>query len=94
MDDTYKKCESLEGYIHGSLLEGTTALCITTLSIKGLYVKLSISDSQCNNACHYAECRELLIVMLNVVTLSVVMLIVLEHKIYPILYNGLNLKKT
>jgi hypothetical protein len=51
---------------------GTTTLSITTLSIKGLYVTLSVSDSQHNNAlpifwvsrfiyyyaeCHYTKCH-------------------------------------
>jgi hypothetical protein len=39
----------------------------TTLSIKGLYVTFSI-----RTLCHYAECRDLFIVMVNVIMLSVV----------------------
>ncbi len=49
-----------------------------TLSIKGLFVTLRVSDTQRNN-CHYAECyyaesRILLIVMLSVVMLRVIVL--------------------
>ncbi len=41
---------------------------MTTLSIKVLYVTVSISDTL-----HYAECRILFIILLNVIMLSVVM---------------------
>jgi hypothetical protein len=34
----------------GAMTLGATTLSITTLSIKGLYVTLSISDTQLNNA--------------------------------------------
>ncbi len=40
--------------------EGTTTLSIMSimrLRIKALYVALSITDTQHNNALHYAECR-------------------------------------
>jgi hypothetical protein len=42
---------------------------IMTLSIKGLYVTISINDTQHINSlqyavCHYAECRVLFVVML------------------------------
>ncbi len=47
-----------------------------TLSIKDLYVTLSICDIQHNNnhAFRYAECRVLFMIMLNVTMLSVYML--------------------
>ncbi len=46
-----------------------------TLSIKGLYVTLSISDTQHNNAVQlYTEYRVLLIIMVNVTMTSVIML--------------------
>jgi hypothetical protein len=52
-----------------------------SLCIEGLYVTLSITDTQHNKALNYAEChhdkyRVLFIVMLNVVMLNVVMLCV------------------
>ncbi len=52
-----------------------------SLSIEGLYVTLSITDTQHNKPLNYAEChhdkyRILFIVMLNVVMLNVVMLCV------------------
>ncbi len=51
-----------------------TTFGITTLSIKGLHVTLSIKAFTLTLLCHYAEIRVLLIVMLNAVMLSVVML--------------------
>jgi hypothetical protein len=47
-----------------------------TLSIKGLYVTLIISDAQHKMLCHYAECRILFIVIIrmSVIMLNVVML--------------------
>jgi hypothetical protein len=55
-----------------------TTLCITTLSIKDLYVKLSIGDRiktlGITTFCHYAECRVLFIIKLNVIMLNVIML--------------------
>jgi hypothetical protein len=50
-----------------------------TLSIRGLYVTLSITYIQHNNALHYAECSYaecdiLFIVMLSVIVLNVVIL--------------------
>jgi hypothetical protein len=47
-----------------------------TLSIKGLFVTLSISNNQqyIYAECRYAECHDLFIVMLNVIMMSVVML--------------------
>ncbi len=51
-----------------------TAFNITTLSIKGLFVTLSINDGITHYIeFHYAECRDLCIVMLSVVMLSVIM---------------------
>jgi hypothetical protein len=54
---------------------------IMTLSIKGLFVTLSINVNQHNNTLYrvplcyyYAECRNLFIVMLNVIVLCAVML--------------------
>jgi hypothetical protein len=54
---------------------------IMTLSIKSLFVTLSITDTRHKNTpyrvqpeCRYAQCRDLLSVMLNVNILSVVML--------------------
>jgi hypothetical protein len=49
------------------------------LSIKGLYVTLSINDTQHNNVlpyaeCRYAECHILFIVMLSINMLNAVML--------------------
>jgi hypothetical protein len=45
-----------------------------TLTIKGLFVTLSISNNQqyIYAECRYAECHDLFIVMLNVIILSVV----------------------
>ena len=52
-----------------------TTLSIMTLSIKDLYLTLSTSDTQHNNALPlYTECRVLLIIMVNVTMLSVIML--------------------
>jgi hypothetical protein len=52
-----------------------------TLSIKGLFVALSITDTRHKNTlyrvqpeCGYAECRDLLSFMMNVIMLSVIML--------------------
>ncbi len=63
---------------------GATTFSITTLSIKGLFVTLSINDIQrkrhsayqkCHYAkCLYAKCCHFLIAILNVIMLSVVML--------------------
>jgi hypothetical protein len=39
-------------------------------------MSFSINDSQRNNKCHYAECRDLFIGMLSVVMLSVVALLI------------------
>ena len=52
-----------------------------SLSIEGLYVTLSITDTQHSKGlqyaeCHHDKCRVLFIVMLNVVMLCVVMLCV------------------
>jgi hypothetical protein len=68
----------------GYTLVGAMTFSIMTLSIKGLFLTLSISDAQHkrNSAyqkcqlfeCLYAECRNLLIVVLSVIILSVVML--------------------
>jgi hypothetical protein len=49
------------------------------LGIKGLYITLSITDTQHYNAlryadCHCAECRDSFIVMLSVIMLNVVVL--------------------
>jgi hypothetical protein len=56
---------------------GATTLNITTFntttqSIHGSYVTLSITETQRNNALHYAECRVSCYIMLNVTMLSVV----------------------
>ncbi len=54
---------------------GVTTFSIMTLCIKGLLVTLSINDTNHNNIeCHYAECRDLFFVTLNVIMLSVIML--------------------
>ncbi len=55
-------------------LDGATALSITTISIMGLVTTLSIDIQHNSIECHYAECRDYLNVMLNVVMLNVVML--------------------
>jgi len=49
---------------------GATTISIMTFSMKGLLVTLSINWIEC----HYAECRNLFIVMLIVITLNVVLL--------------------
>ncbi len=49
----------------------TTTLSITTFNIMGLFVTQSINEIQ-HSTLNYAECRDYLIVMLNVVMLSVV----------------------
>ncbi len=53
-----------------------------TLSIKGLYVMLSINgkEHKHNNALHYAQCGVLFIVMLSVVVLNVVLLSVVAQE--------------
>ncbi len=61
-----------------------TTFSIMTLSTKGLFATLSISDVQdnimvlnmecCYAGCHRTECRILFIVMLSVIMLNVVML--------------------
>ena len=61
------------------VLENATTLSITKHSIMGLFVTLSINDTQQNNLLHYAkccyvECHILFIVMLSVVILIVIML--------------------
>jgi hypothetical protein len=48
-----------------------------TLSIKGLFVTLSINYILHNKRCHYAECCDFLIAMLNVIMLSFIMLSVI-----------------
>ncbi len=48
-----------------------------TVSIKGLFVTLSINDTQHETICiecHYADSRDLFIVMLNIIMLIVIML--------------------
>ncbi len=57
---------------------GITTFSLTTLSAKGLYMTLSINDTQRDNSlpyadCSYAECNVLFIVMLNVIMLYDVM---------------------
>jgi hypothetical protein len=58
---------------------GAMTFSIMTLSKKDLFVTLSINDiqhkshSEKHSVCHYAECRDLCIIMLNVTMLSVVM---------------------
>jgi hypothetical protein len=52
---------------------------ITTLSIKGLFMTLSINDTRRNHALHYAEyryaeCHILFTVMLSVLMLNVIMM--------------------
>jgi hypothetical protein len=57
----------------GAKTFGTTTLSITTLSI----MTFSICDNQHKTLCierHYAECRDLFIVILNVIMPSVIML--------------------
>jgi hypothetical protein len=55
---------------------GIKTFSITALSIKVLFVTLSINYDQRENRleCHYAECRNSFIVMLNVIMLKGVML--------------------
>jgi hypothetical protein len=43
-----------------------------TLSSKGLYVTLSLTDTQHNRTLHYAECHILFIVMLGVIMLNAI----------------------
>jgi hypothetical protein len=70
--------------VRGAMTFSITTLSTMTLSIKGLFVTLSINDIQhkrhsaCQK-CHYAEylyaeCQNFLIVMMNVIILSVIML--------------------
>ncbi len=50
-----------------------TTFVIPTLSLKGLHVTLSVSNS-ITTLCYYAECHVLFIIMLNVLMVSVIML--------------------
>ncbi len=52
--------------LNGATKLSMTTFRVTTLSIKGVYVTLSVTMF-----CHYAECRVLFIVILNVVRLIV-----------------------
>jgi hypothetical protein len=55
-----------------------TTLSLSILSIKGLFSTLSINDKQhILHECHYSDCRDLFIVMLNVVMQCVFMLSVI-----------------
>jgi hypothetical protein len=69
----------------GAMTLSTTTFSITTLSMKGLHVTLSISDTQQKITlsiimlyhyaeCRYAECHILFINMLNAIMLNVIML--------------------
>jgi hypothetical protein len=54
-----------------------TTFSITTLNIKSLFATLSMNDTQHNSKSairHKVECRDLFIVVLNIIMLSVVML--------------------
>ncbi len=57
----------------GATTLNITIFNTTTQSIQGSCVTLSITETQRNNALHYAECRVSCNVMLNVIMLSVVM---------------------
>jgi hydrogenase-4 membrane subunit HyfE len=63
-----------EPYLRGATTLRLTTFGITALSLKGLYVTLSITDTERNNAPNYSERRVLFIAMLSVIMLSVVML--------------------
>ncbi len=58
----------------GATTLSITKLGITTLSIMGLVMTLSIDIQRNSKECHYAECRDYLNVMLSVVRLNVIML--------------------
>ncbi len=60
--------------LRGAATLRLTTFDIPTLSLMGLYVTLSITDTSRNNAPHYSKCRVLFIAMLSVIMLSVVML--------------------
>jgi hypothetical protein len=63
-----------EPCLRGAATLRLTTFGIPTLSLMGLYVTLSVTDTERNNALHYFECRVLFIAMLSVIMLSVVML--------------------
>ncbi len=46
-----------KGFITSAPQSGATTTCIMTLSIEGLFVTLSINDTDRATLCHYAECR-------------------------------------
>jgi hypothetical protein len=87
---------ALDQFNHSRSLGGATTLGIMTLSImtfgvmklstKGLFVALSICDTQHNNA----NCSILFIVMLSVVMLSVVMLSVVMLRVVMLSVSVLN----
>ncbi len=63
----------------GSMTLSITTLSMMTISIKSLYVTLSVNDTQHNNAlpycpllCHYAGCHMFFFVILSVIMQSVV----------------------
>jgi hypothetical protein len=59
-----------------------TTLSIIIFSIKGLFVTVSIKRSvSVQSECRYAECHDLLSVMLNVTMLSVIMLNVVMQSV-------------
>jgi hypothetical protein len=53
---------------YGAMTLSTMIFSITTLIIKGLFATFSITT-----LCHYAECRVIFIVMLNVILLTVIL---------------------
>jgi hypothetical protein len=64
----------------------------TTLSLKGLFAKLSKSGTQSNNTlyrvplcCSYAECPGSYLVILNVVLLSVVMNVIMLNVVMNVI---------
>jgi hypothetical protein len=56
----------------GATTLSITTFSIMTLGIRGLHVTLSTTAHSVTMLCHYAECRILFIITLNVVMLSVV----------------------
>ncbi len=62
---------------HSPMTLSTTTLSINTLSMKGSWLTLSISDISITMIYNCAECRVLFIIILNVIMLSVIMLSVI-----------------
>ncbi len=70
----------------GATTLSTTTFSITTLSIRSFHVTVSISDCQNEKhcitmLCYYAECCIVFTVMLNLITLSVILLSVIAPNI-------------